>query len=196
MSVLVQLVRHGHHAELGGVLSGRSDIGLSDDGRAQADRLAAWFAGRDIAAVCSSPRPRARQTAAAIAEAAGVPVDVDDGFDEIDFGGWTGRRFAELATDPAWRHWNEARDIALPPDGESMAAATARGWAAVEAIAAAGTGPVVIVSHADIIRGVVAHVLGLSLGRLLAFDVDPASVTTLSVGSWGARLVALNERVA
>ena len=195
MSVLVQLARHAHHAELGGVLSGRSDIGLSDEGRVQADRLGAWFADRDVAALYSSPRPRARQTAAAISAATGASPVADDGFDEVDFGVWTGQRFAELATDPAWRHWNEARDVAQPPGGEGMAAATARAWAAIKAVAGRTGGPVVVVSHADIIRGVVAHVLGLPLGRLLAFDVDPASVTTLSVGSWGARLVALNERI-
>ncbi len=43
------------------------------------------------------------------------------------------------------------------------------------------------------IRGAVADVLGLSLDRLSTFDVDPASVTGLVMGEWGARLLYLNR---
>lgn len=178
------------------MLSGRSEIGLSATGAADVRRLAGWFAGRDVAAVRTSPRARAKQTAEPIAAACDAPLGVDEALDEIDFGAWTGRGFAELADDPAWRAWNEARDVATPPGGEGMAAATERAWEGVARAAGEAGAPVVLVSHADIIRGVVARVLGLSLRRLLAFDVDPASVTTLSVGDWGARLVALNERPA
>jgi broad specificity phosphatase PhoE len=62
----------------------------------------------------------------------------------------------------------------------------------------AGTweGAIVCVSHSDIIRGVVAHYLGLSLDRMLAFDVDPGAITSLVVGEWGGRLLSLNVRAA
>jgi broad specificity phosphatase PhoE len=53
---------------------------------------------------------------------------------------------------------------------------------------------VAMVSHADVIRAAVAGVIGLSLDRLLAFDIDPASVTRIEAGPWGERLVTLNER--
>jgi broad specificity phosphatase PhoE len=54
---------------------------------------------------------------------------------------------------------------------------------------------VVAVSHCDIIRGLVAYFLGLSLDNLLRFDIDPASVSRLVVGSWGARVMSINERL-
>jgi broad specificity phosphatase PhoE len=54
-------------------------------------------------------------------------------------------------------------------------------------------GIVAMVSHCDIIRAVVAQVLGLSLDAVLRYDVDPASITRLQVGACGARLVSLNE---
>ena len=73
-----------------------------------------------------------------------------------------------------------------------MAGATARAVRHIEAVA--GERPVLCVSHCDIIRGVVAYYLGLDANRLLAFDVDPASLTTLVLHGSGARLVALNER--
>jgi broad specificity phosphatase PhoE len=48
------------------------------------------------------------------------------------------------------------------------------------------------VSHSDIIRGVIAHYLGLGLDNMLRFDVDLGSVSTLVVGNWGGRLTRLN----
>jgi broad specificity phosphatase PhoE len=187
------LVRHAIHAEVGQVLSGRSEIALSDDGRAQAERLGARYATLDIEAVLASPRRRAMQTAAPIAASRSAPVGIDDAFDEIDFGGWTGKRFSELSSDPAWTHWNEARAEVVPPGGESMAAATGRAVRRIAEIATRVAGAVVVVSHADVIRGVIAHTLGLSLDRVLGFDVDPASVSRLSVENWGARVLSVNE---
>lgn len=51
------------------------------------------------------------------------------------------------------------------------------------------------VSHCDIIRGLIAYYLGLPLDNLLRFDIDPASVSRLVVGSWGARVMSMNERL-
>ena len=103
-----------------------------------------------------------------------------------------GRTFTSLDGDPAWDQWNAKRGSASTPGGETMAQATARAVQHVESVA--GEAPVLCVSHCDIIRGVVAHYLGLDADRLLGFDVDPASLTTLAVHGNGARIVALNER--
>jgi broad specificity phosphatase PhoE len=51
------------------------------------------------------------------------------------------------------------------------------------------------VSHCDIIRGVIAHYLGLPLDNMLRFDVGPASVSRIMVGNWGARVMTINERL-
>jgi probable phosphoglycerate mutase len=50
-----------------------------------------------------------------------------------------------------------------------------------------------MVTHCDIIRAVVARVLGLSLDHFGRFDIDPASCTRLAVGDWGAKVLSLNE---
>ena len=107
-------------------------------------------------------------------------------------GRWAGQPFTTLASDPAWERWNAERATATTAGGEDMAGATARAVRHIEAVA--GERPVLCVSHCDIIRGVVAYYLGLDANRLLAFDVDPASLTTLVLHGSGARLVALNER--
>ena len=192
VSATIYLARHGSHAEVGTVLSGRSAIPLSDAGRAEARRLAGRLDGMGIARIHSSPTARARETAAIVAERLGLPVEIADALDEIDFGAWAGRSFAALADDPSWQAWNSRRGEAMPPGGESMAAATARARRHIEAQSA---GTILCVTHCDIIRGLAAHYLGLGLDRLLAFDCDPASLTILALFPGGGRVVTLNERM-
>lgn len=198
MTATVFLVRHAAHAELGRRLSGRTPgVPLSAAGLAQAARLAVRLAREAIAAIHSSPLDRARATAAAIAARLGIGVEVAPALNEVDFGGWTGKRFDELHQERGWTQWNSRRGSACPPGGEPMAAAQSRAVAHVERVAAAHPGRgVVLVSHCDTIRAVIAHYLGLPLDHLLRFDVDPASVSTMLVGPWGARLVTLNEKVS
>lgn len=196
MAARIHLVRHGAHADVGRALTGRSaGAPLSATGRAQARWLAGWFARTGpIAAIHASPQQRTQETASVIGERLGMPVEAVGALDEIDFGEWTGRTFAELEHDPRWAVWNAERGTAEAPGGESMDEAAQRAIAHIDAIRRQEwSGAVLCVSHCDIIRGVVAHFLGLGLDRLLTFDVDPGSVSTLLVGDWGGRLVALNR---
>ena len=198
MTATVLLVRHAAHAQLGRRLTGRAaHVPLSDVGVAQASHLAMRLARETIAAIYASPLDRAQATAAAIGAEVGIAVETAAAINEVDFGGWTGACFDELQDDPAWRRWNERRASACPPGGESMIAAQTRAVAYVEHVAAKHAGSaIVLVSHCDIIRAIIAHYLGLPLDNLLRFDVDPASVSRLSVGHWGGRVVSLNEKVS
>jgi broad specificity phosphatase PhoE len=191
------LIRHAAHVELGRTLSGRRrDVALSAEGLEQAEIVADLLGIEPIAAVYASPRERAWYTARAIADAHELQVQTVDGLDEVDFGDWTGMAFNDLEGDPAWTEWNEARETARPPAGESMVEAVERARVALQAIAADHKGETVAcVSHCDIIRGVIAHYLGLPLGNLLRFDIDPASVSRLALGGWGARIMTVNERL-
>lgn len=171
-------------------------MALSSEGLEQAAILADLLGTIRIAGVYSSPRERAWDTAGEIAEPHELGVEAADGLDEIDFGEWTGARFSDLEGDQAWDRWNEARGSARCPGGESMAEAVERARAAVEAIAADHDGETVVaVTHCDIIRGLLAHYLGMPLDNVLRFDVDPASVSALELGRWGARVRSINERL-
>lgn len=192
MTASVLLARHGMHAEVGHVLSGRSEIPLSAQGRAEAMRLSRRLVGIPLAAIHSSPRRRALETAQAVARHHDLPIRAVDALDEIDFGAWSGHAFSDLDADPAWRRWNAARGSAATPAGETMAMATSRALDHLQSIEEEG--PVLCVSHCDIIRGVVAHVLGLDADRLLSFDCDTGSLTTLALFDTGGRVATLNER--
>lgn len=191
MTATVLLIRHAAHVDLDRRLSGRrADVALSAAGRTQAAALGRALAGRGIERVECSPLDRTRDTAAAIAQACALPPPQPvDALIEIDMGEWTGRALDGLRDDPAWDAWNEQRGSARIPGGETMAEAQAR---IVGHLSTLEQGTVAMVTHSDMIRGAVAHVLGLPLDRLLGFDIDPASVTTIVTGDWGRRLLSLN----
>ena len=172
-------------------------VPLSDEGRAQAERLADWFATHPVAAVVSSPVQRAQETAAPVAARLGLPVQTDDGWTEIDFGAWTGRRFDDLAPDPAWQRWNRLRALATPPDGEPMHAAQSRALAALERARLAYTGRTVVVfSHADVIKAVLAGLLGMGLERLWRLRVDPGGTSTVMLSEDDAEVAWVNVPAA
>jgi broad specificity phosphatase PhoE len=197
VTATILLVRHAAHVELGATLSGRRrDVALSAEGLEQAAILADLLGTASIAAVYSSPRERAWYTAREIAEPHGLKPSILDDLDEVDFGEWTGRSFAELDGLSEWRRWNSARSTARAPGGESMAEAAGRASSALAGLVADHDGETIVaVSHCDVIRGIIAQHLGLGLDHLLRFDVDPASVSRLTLGDWGARINSINERL-
>ena len=172
-------------------------VGLSTWGRDQASQLGKVLQSESLAAVYSSPSLRAVQTAEAVASPHALVIEQVDALAEVDFGAWTGRTFDELNMDPAWQLWNNSRGDARVPGGETMAEVQGRAWRWLEAMAQRFDDAVIaMVSHCDVIRAVIARVLGLPLDNLLRFDVDPASISRIVVGEWGARVLSLNERAA
>jgi broad specificity phosphatase PhoE len=190
------LVRHGSHDRLNRMLCGRMEgVGLGDLGRAEAQVAASRLQGEPLAAVISSPLQRCQETAHALAAEHRLPVEEEAAFIELDFGDWTGLSFDELRRDPRFEPWNSRRTLNRPPGGESLGEAQIRAVRGLERLRERfPDGAVAIVSHSDVIKALVAHVLGSNLDLYHRFDVDPASLTTLVIGDWGARLTRLNVR--
>lgn len=202
------LVRHGRTtANATGVLAGRTPVELDEHGREQATRLAQVFAGVPLAAAVSSPLLRTQQTLELVLgdRATDVPVHFDEALSEVDYGQWTGGALKDLAKDPMWRLVQSHPSSVTFPGGESMAgmaarsAAAVRGWVAqwdaalaeTEAPASdndeeGGTRPasrpianVLIVSHGDVIKAILADALGMHLDAFQRIAVDPASVSVV-----------------
>lgn len=190
------LVRHALHARLGHGLAGREDVPLSEAGRAQAERLADRLERERPDFLQSSPMLRARQTAGPLARRLGLAVAPAPAIQEIDFGAWTGRSFEDLDHDPAWHRWNAVRSAAATPGGETMFEAQSRFVAHLLALHAAHPDArIVLFSHADPIRSVLAHWLGAPLDLFLRIEVAPASVSTVLLDAGGPRVLRVNEAV-
>jgi probable phosphoglycerate mutase len=198
MTTTFYLLRHAAHDDVGSYLAGRSPgVCLGAAGRAQASRLGEWMRRESFVAIVASPRERTRQTAQAVSVACEIgPVELAEELDEIDFGPWSGKTFAELNQDPAWRAWNDQRARAATPAGESMEHVRRRVCSCMRDLCAkhAGEG-VVLVSHADVIKSAVCDVLGLAADGGFRFEIDPASVSVVVMGDWGAKLIRLNQSV-
>jgi broad specificity phosphatase PhoE len=191
---MLSFVRHGAHVQQDQVLVGRADVPLSAKGREQAERVAERLRHERVDVLQSSPRQRTRETADCIAARLGKVVEIAPALDEVDTGNWAGRSFAELAADPEWQHWNAVRSTARAPHGESMLDVQVRITRHIESVCARHPdGSVVLVTHGDVIRSAVLYYLGISVDLYSRIQIDTGSLTTLLVGSWGAKLTLLNE---
>jgi probable phosphoglycerate mutase len=191
------LIRHAAHDLLGRTLCGRmAGVELNERGHRQAALLAERL-GRAPAALYSSPMPRALQTAAPLAARFGLEIRPSEALLEIDFGAWAGRDFASLEGDPLWQRWNAERASARTPEGETMAEVQQRALAGLGDMAARHPEAVVAaVSHGDVIKAVIAAVLGLSLDAHARFEIGPAGLSRIEFWPGGAKLLSMNEDVA
>jgi broad specificity phosphatase PhoE len=188
------LIRHGSTAAVGTRLAGRlPGSALDDEGRAQAARLAWRLRASPLAAVCSSPMPRALETAAPLASQHGLEIQQCAGLDEIDFGDWSGRTFAELDPLPTWRQFNSIRSCTRIPGGEHICEVQVRVVSELERIQRDYPhGTVVLVSHADVLRAALAYYAAIPIDLFLRIEISPASISTLQLDEGGPRILNIN----
>jgi broad specificity phosphatase PhoE len=191
----IHLVRHGHHAMLGRWLCGRMPgVQLDELGCRQMSRCAEMIPARPLA-IQSSPQRRAQQSASILAWHFGLPVEIAPEVDEIDYGEWTSRAFAELEGNTRWNRWNTRRSSGRPPGGESMRALQQRMVQYLEQLRCAqADGAIVIVSHAEPIRAALLYYSRTPLDNFLSIEVDPASISTLAVNRAGIRISRINQQ--
>lgn len=195
MTTLV-LVRHGLTRLTGPVLAGWTPgVDLDERGQAQAAAVAGRLRAVPLAAIVSSPLERCAQTAAAIAAGRDVEVAVDERVGEARYGDWTGAELKRLAKDPLWRVVQAHPSAVTFPAGESLRATSAR---AVDAVREWNTtlgdaATYAVVSHADVIKALVADALGLHLDLFQRVQVDPCSVTVIRYTALRPFLVRLND---
>ena len=194
----VLLVRHGETPwNREGRYQGRTDIALSDEGRAQAQRLGQRLAGVTIAKAIASPLSRAKATAEAII---GNSLELDAGLLEISHGAWEG----QLASDVERSHaemfgvWKSApgRDAPAGPGAETLGDVEARAWPVLARLCAQlgpdDTG--LLVAHDAVNRVLICRVLGLPLERVWTFRQAPAALNVLAGASLDTlQVVRLND---
>lgn len=198
MTTTFFLIRHAAHDRVESILCGRiPGVTLGEKGQAQAQALAERFAGEDIAYICTSPLERAVETAAPIAARLGTPAEPCDDISEIDFGSWSGLSFEELLGDPRWHSWNRNRGTSCPPGGESMQEAQLRIVRALERLRSLHPErSVILVSHSDVIKAALLYHLGMPLDAYTRIEISPASISTVVIGDWGAKVLRMNDVVA
>ena len=149
----IWLVRHGETewARLGRH-TGRTDIPLTDVGRAQARALGRRLAGHRFALVLTSPLSRAAETTslAGLGDVAVVEPDLQ----EWDYGDLEGRLTADIREDhPGWTIWTGPW-----PGGETITDVGARADRVIaRCLAPDVEGDVLLVSHGHLLRTLAAR---------------------------------------
>lgn len=179
----VVLLRHGRStANVAGVLAGRTPgVSLDDRGREQAEAVAARLTGIPLDALVSSPMERCQQTIGPLAAACGLTVRLEPRLAEVDYGDWTGKALKDLGDEELWRTVQAHPSAAVFPGGEGLAAVSVRAVAAVrDLIAELGPDAVVLIcSHGDVIKAILADALGLHLDGFQRIVVNPASLSVI-----------------
>jgi len=188
-------VRHAEPVRtLAGTSDGPADPGLTKLGFEQAERLAAWLACEPVDAVVSSPMRRARETAAPLAAALGLDVEIVDGLVEYDATSADYIPMDELKAsgDPRWLAMAEGRWEEFGADPAHVF--KARVAECVDGIVARNPGRrVVAVCHGGVVNCALATVLGIE--RYLWFEPVYTSISRVVAARSGIRsIVSLNER--
>lgn len=193
---LVLLVRHGATPTTGKILPGRAPgLHLSEKGRAQAEEVARAIAGtgRPPTAVYASPLERTRETAGFIGRALGVRVRTRQELLECDTGDWTGSHLRRITRTRAWKTVHAWPSGFRFPGGESFSEMATRAEGAVVRLAEAHPGDsIVVVSHADPIKAVVASAAGAPLDLFQRFVISPCSVSAILYSTDGPHVLCVN----
>jgi probable phosphoglycerate mutase len=178
----VLLIRHGKAEFKAGHLYGWTPgVHLSSDGREEVKRLAERLENLKFTAVYSSPLERAVETAEAVIAGRRQEIRIIEGLGEVKYGKWQGKAYKTLIKTPLWRIVQLTPSQATFPGGESLMELQRRGVAAIEEIRSNHKrGLIVAVSHADMIKAITAHYLGMHLDLFQRLNVDTASVTAIA----------------
>lgn len=180
-------VRHGTTPATGKRLGGWTPgVDLNDDGVREAEAAAQRLADSPIVAVYASPLERTRQTAKILARPHRLRVRTRRGLGEVDYGQWTDEPLGTLRRRKLWDVVQSTPSRMTFPGGESIRAAQARAVDATEQLATIHAGEAIVcVSHADVIKAVVAHHLAMPLDAFQRLVIAPASVTVLRLPDRG-----------
>ena len=198
-AVRVYLVRHGQAFSN---LDPEPDLPpdqldrLTPLGHAQAKGAAAGLQGRGIVAIYTSPKGRAKETAAEIGAALGraEAATVEPRIGSLKIGK------NPKGEDDDWDYreaeWAAGRDP-VPPGGESMAQMGDRVLAAVrDARARNQGGSVVLVCHAEVIGAFVGAIQGTPPPKRYPGSAKNGSLTVVELGASGAPKLLLSNYVS
>jgi probable phosphomutase (TIGR03848 family) len=201
----IVLLRHAHSsANAKAILAGRAPgVDLSDRGRKESQDVAKRLKEINFSLIRVSPMERCAQTIepllAQLSKGSGAKpiIEVENDLVEVDYGKWTGRKLAILSRDKAWKVVQNNPSAMYFPGGEGLLDVQARAMRAVNNAAnTPGRGPKLLVSHGDVIKSIVASVLGAHLDHFQKIVIDPASITVLDFNGVDFRVLTLNSTTA
>lgn len=182
----ILLIRHAvnDYVKTGKLAGWLPDIHLNEEGQAQAQALGQRLADAPIKQLYTSPLDRTMETAEAIrSHHPKLALQISHEMGEVRYGDWEGMSIAALRSRKMWEVVQEYPSRAVFPNGEAMRAVQNRAVNEIERLVQAHPNQmIVVVSHADILKMVLAHYLGMHLDNFQRIVVSPASISTMTLG--------------
>jgi len=193
----ILLVRHGQNDwvkknRLAGWTPG---VHLNEEGQRQVKALAERLSEWPIKAIYSSPLERCMETAAALAQPHNLEINQLEAFGEVRYGEWEGQKIKKLAKEKAWYAVQHFPSRFRFPGGESFLEVQQRAIDAIESLNNQHQKEIiVIVSHADVIKLVLAYYMGTHIDLFQRIGLSPASVSVLALGeNGGVQVLRVND---
>jgi probable phosphoglycerate mutase len=193
----ILLVRHAVNdfVKTGKLAGWTPQVHLNDEGKAQAEALGSRLLDVPIDRLYASPLERTMETAEAIRQHhPNLTIQQHPGIGEVRYGEWEGQAISALQARKMWQVVQEYPSRASFPNGETMRAVQTRAVNAIEELAAQHPRElVVVVSHADLIKMIIAHFLGMHLDNFQRIVVSPASISSLQLGYGRPYIATVND---
>ena len=173
----IYFIRHAEseHNGTANLLSGTSDVPLSDHGITESKRLAATMLKLNIETIISSPLMRAVHTTQLLFP--DQPFIVDDSLIEFDYGDYEGVSGNDN-TDHVLRQWNNnPADLRFPNGGHIKEHANSVLVGVNELVTSIDSTHIALVSHRTTGRLLVAMVLGMDLNLFRSIPMDNCSLS-------------------
>jgi len=180
------LIRHAVNdfVKTGKLAGWTPGVHLNEEGQAQAAALGKRLADTTIDHLYASPLERTMETAEAVRQHhTNLTIQQIPELGEVRYGDWEGMEINKLTGRKMWQVVQQYPSRAEFPNGETMRGVQTRAVNAVEGLVSAHPRETVaVVTHADIIKMVLAHYLGMHLDEFQRIVINPASISVLSLG--------------
>jgi len=190
------LIRHGENEWTErGALAGRTpSVSLNEKGKEQAEQVAERLKVQPFSAIYSSPLLRCLESAQPLAAALNLPVTVEPGILEVDYGEWRGGELKELGKRPEWRLVQIYPGGFRFPGGETLREVQNRVITTLERIRTEHAGEVIAVyAHGDVLRTSLAYYLGTPLDLFQRIQISTASISVVAFHRFGPSILAMND---
>ena len=191
------LIRHAINdwVSTGRLAGWTAGVHLNAEGRIQAAALGEHLAQAHLDAIYASPLERTLETAQAVAaHHPTLTVQALEGIGEVHFGTWQGEKLSRLRREPLWQIVQMYPSRAQFPEGEAIRQAQLRAVDAIESLVNQHPKQrVILVSHSDVIKLIVAHYLGMHLDFFQRIEISPASLTTIYLGAARPTIGRVND---
>jgi len=178
------------------VFRGTIDVPLNDQGFAEARRVGESLESEPVSFIYTSPLARAVQTAQPLADSTKTEIRNCDGFTDMNFGDWQGRKLEEIqAEEPeTFGAWMESPQDCIIPNGETLAQVQRRAldsWWEITGKHPGETG--MVVTHRVVCKLLILGLMGLGPEKFWNLRQDTANINLFAMESGTTVLHRIND---